>query len=107
MEFKYIGIILILIIAIVYFGIKYYYKEGKIQVFSEGPMDLSKPDVVVDSDMAKNILQSQNGSTLSVFIKIDGIDKSGVYDATPINIFEQPGCWALQYIPQNSTIRVY
>jgi hypothetical protein len=103
MEFKYIGIILILIIAIVYFSIKYYYKEGKIRVFSDGPIDLSKPTVVVDSDQAKSILQSENGSTLSVFIKIDGIDKSGVYDATPINIFEQPGCWALQYIPQNST----
>jgi hypothetical protein len=57
---------------------------------------------VVDSDNAKRILQSQNGSTLSAFIKINGIDKSGVYDATPINVFEQPGCWALQYIPQNS-----
>jgi hypothetical protein len=102
MEFKYIGIILILIIAIVYFSIKYYYTPGKITVFTEGPVDLSKPTVVVDSDKAKQILQSQNGSTLSAFIKINGIDKSGVYDATPINVFEQPGCWALQYIPQNN-----
>ncbi len=103
MEFKYIGIILILIIAIVYFSIKYYFREGKITVFTDGPVDLSKPTVVVDSDNAKKILQSQNGSTLSAFVKINGIDKSGVYDATPINVFEQPGCWALQYIPQNSS----
>lgn len=103
MEFKYIGIILILIIAIVYFSIKYYYKEGKIKVFTDGPVDLSKPTVVVQSDDAKSILQSQNGCTLSVFMKINGIDKSGVYDGTPINLFEQPGCWALQYIPQNSS----
>jgi hypothetical protein len=102
MEFKYIGIILILIIAIIYFSIKYYYKEGKIKVFSEGPIDLSNPTVVVESTDAKQIFQSMNGCTLSAFIKINGIDKSGVYDATPINIFEQPGCWALQYIPQNS-----
>jgi hypothetical protein len=102
MEFKYIGIILILIIAIVYFSIKYYYREGKIRVFTAGPLDLSKPTPVVGSDDAKQILQSKNGSTLSVFIKINGIDKSGVYDATPIGILEQPGCWALQYVPQNS-----
>ncbi len=100
---KTIGIILILIIAIVYFGIKYYYTEGNIKVYSEGPIDLSAPQVVISADEAKELLQSKNGSTISVFIKIDGIDKSGVYDASPINILEQPKCWALQYIPSNGS----
>ena len=98
-----IGIILILIIAIVYFSIKYYYTEGKIKVYSAGPIDLSAPAVVISADEAKALLQSNNGSTISAFIKIDGIDKSGVFDATPINIMEQPECWALQYIPQNES----
>jgi hypothetical protein len=98
-----IGIILVLIIAIVYFSIKYYYTAGKIHVFEEGPIDLSKPSVVIESDETKDILQSKNGSTISVFIKIDGIDKSGTYDGTPINIFEQPGCWAFQYVPSNNS----
>jgi hypothetical protein len=101
MDLKYKLFIILFSIIIVYYSIQYFYTYGKIKVYAKGPINLSKQTVVIDSDAAKNLLQSKNGSTLSVYIKIDAQDKTGTYDKTPINILEQPGCWAFQYVPKS------
>lgn len=96
-------LIVIVIITIIYFGLKYYYDPGKIQVLQKGPMKLSEQTVILSGEEAKNLLQSSNGATLSVFIKIDGYDKTGHYESEPIPIIEQPGCWSLNYVPTNKS----
>ncbi len=101
MELKYKLLIVLLIIIIVYYSIQYFYTYGKIKVYVKGPIDLSKQIVVIDSTAAKELLQSKNGSTLSVYIKIDAQDKTGNYEQTPVSVLEQPGCWSFQYIPKS------
>jgi hypothetical protein len=92
-------LIIIIIIAIIYFGLKYYYDPGRIHVFKKGPFNLSDTTIILSGEEAKELLQSSSGATLSVFVKVDGYDKTGHYDATPIPIIEQPGSWSLNYLP--------
>jgi hypothetical protein len=109
MEWSKIGIIIVLLIIIVYFSIRYYYTAGKIKVYEKGPINLSKQTTIIGSDDAKALMQSTNGCTISMYIKLNGHDKTGYYKGVDIPIVEQPGCWAFQYVPisKDSAIPTY